>query len=97
MTRLPVEYSVGVTLGYYNPRRMFKAPFGATASICRKVAAVLWKEGSLMIHVVIVWFMTPYRRAVTFGLKCNTRIALWNVRILVQSGKLEKVYREIIN
>jgi hypothetical protein len=33
----------------------------------------------------------------TFGLKCKTRIGLWNVRILTQSVKLKKIWREMEN
>jgi hypothetical protein len=103
MMRLPVEFSTDVTLGCYNkrlpvaPRRNIQGPFGALASISRKVPVELRKEGNLMIHVVVFWFMTPYRLVMTFGLKCRTRIGLWNVRTLVHSGKLKTVCREMEN
>jgi hypothetical protein len=32
-----------------------------------------------------------------FGLKCKTRIGLWNVITLAQSGKLKQVCREMEN
>jgi hypothetical protein len=33
----------------------------------------------------------------TFGLKCKTRIGLWNVRPLAQHGKLKQLCQEIKN
>jgi hypothetical protein len=33
----------------------------------------------------------------TFGLKCKTRIGLWNVRTLALNGKLKQVCREMEN
>jgi hypothetical protein len=37
------------------------------------------------------------QRKTTFGLKCKTRISLWNVRTLAKSGKLKRVCREMEN